>query len=477
MSMPTHEQVVSPPAMLGRRKSVQPLRHGGPAMAFAVAFVAVLAVALFQGAKPFYYDSLNYWMLGKTFSVHGNFSLLNFSSPLRGYLLYLIDHGLQGIAVAFGWGASTCAKIFNAFVFALIGAVLAPKLAEISWPERHWTMWRRLALVLLLLVFWSGFLNFPLSDFPALMMVLIALVSIACYPKPGWVLLSGIATGAAIDMRPAYVLLAPIVVVLAVWRYVELNKDTSIRRQALCSTLLVVGFLAVSLPQSLSAHRHYHTWSFVPGTAAHLESFQLTEGLGIQRVGGYVGAGHPPLMLYADPAGAALLNEQTGHTITGLGQYLHLVVDHPVTMGGVLGRHLINGLDQRYSTPYVEHLDTGSHRWLRLAGFLLIFLALLRVAWPAARRGLGSTRWRYPVALLLCCITTVPTAMETRFLLPIYLLSYILVLAPGWPNPIGAANMGVRRFLVPTVIISVCLVFMAVVWHVTSGASDHFHFG
>ena len=372
-------------------------------MAFVAAFLAVLAVALIQGAKPFYYDSLNYWMLGETFTVHGSFSLLISSSPLRGYLLPLIDHGLQGIAVAFGWRASTSAKIFNVFVFALIGAVLAPQLAEISWPEKRWGMWRRLALVLFLVVFWSGFLNFPLSDFPALMMVLIALVAIARYPKPGWVLLAGLATGAAIDMRPADELLAPIVVALGVWRYIELRKDIHVRRQALCLALLVTGFLAVSLPQSLSAHRYYDTWSFVPGTAAHLESLQLTAGLRVQRVGGYVGVGHPPLMEYEDPAGAALLNEQTGHTITGLGQYFHLIVSHPLTMGGVFVRHLINGLDQRYSTPYVEHLDTGSHRWLRLAGFLLVFLALLRMVWPAARRGLGSARWRYPAALLLCC--------------------------------------------------------------------------
>ncbi|HEY4810622.1 MAG TPA: hypothetical protein VIH71_06135, partial [Solirubrobacteraceae bacterium] len=101
--------------------------------------IGVLAIALLQGAKPFYYDSLNYWMLGKSFTLHGKFSLLNFSDPLRGYLLPLIDHGLQGVAAAFRWRASTAAKIFNAFALALIGAVLAPRLAEMSWPEQRWS--------------------------------------------------------------------------------------------------------------------------------------------------------------------------------------------------------------------------------------------------------------------------------------------------------------------------------------------------
>ena len=103
-----------------------------------------------------------------------------------------------------------------------------------------------------------------------------------------------------------------------------------------------------------------------------------------------------------------------GQTVKGTGQWLGLVVSHPVTMAGVFVRHLINGLDQRYDTPYVAHLDTGSQRWLRFAGFLLIFLALVRVLWGAARRRLGPARWRYIVVFALCCATSIPSAVETR---------------------------------------------------------------
>jgi hypothetical protein len=163
--------------------------------------------------------------------------------------------------------------------------------------------------------------------------------------------------------------------------------------------------------------------------------------------------------------------------ITGLGQYLGLVVAHPVTMGGVFARHVINGLDQRYTTPYVEHLETGSHRWLRLAGFLLVFLGLLRVLWPDARRSLGVARWRYPVALLLCCLTAVPSAMEPRYMLPVYLLSNLLVLAPGWPNPIDITAVGVRRFRRLATIAVAYALFMTVIWHVVSEASNHPYFG
>lgn len=448
--------------------------------AFVLAFALTLAVALLQGPKDFYYDAGEYWTLGKTFTQHGHFSLLNFNSPLRGYLLPLINEGLRDIGKALTWSQSVMAKLSNVLAFALIGAVLAPRLAEMGWPTRPFSVARRLALVALLIVFWSGYLNFPLSDFPALATALLALVAVARPETPGWMLLAGFACGAAIDMRPSYLLLAPIIVVLVAWAWFDNRgvEHASGARRTLCACLLVLGFVVVSLPQSLSSHRHYNTASFIPGEAFHLTDVQLTDGLLFQRFSAYIGPGHrPPEMLYIDEAGQRLLREKKDGKIDGTGQYLGLIVNHPLTMAGVFARHIINGFDQRYTTPYIEHLDTGSHRWLRIAGFLLVFLALVRVAWPAARRSLGPARWRYPVAFLLCCLTSIPSQMETRYLLPAYLLSYILVVMPGWPNPVGASQLGLRRFRTLAIIIVALLIFMAVVIHVTSAASSHLQFG
>jgi hypothetical protein len=448
------------------------------ALAFAFAFVGALVVALLQSRKPFYFDSGYYWMLGETFVRHSDFSLLNFASPLRGYLPPLIDHALQGLADGFGWSGSTSVKIFNAFLFASIGAILAPRLAMIAWPDQHWGVGRRVLLVALLVGFWSGFLNFPLSDFPALAAVLLAFVAVAHPDSPRWTLLAGIATGAAIDTRPAYVLLAPLVLILLGWSWFEQRDREQLvsGRHAICLALAIVGFAVVSLPQSLVSHRYFRTWSFIPGTAAHLESLQLTEGMNLQLVEGFVGPGHPPLMRYEDPAGVRVLAGEQRHVITGLGQYVGVVARNPLVMAGLFARHLINGLDERYSTPYIEHLDTGSHRWMRLTGFLLAFLALLRVVWPAARRTLGSSRYRYPVALLLTCATSVPSAMETRFLLPINLLIYILLLAPGWPSPLVQGAVGWRRYRTLALIALACVPFMLAVWAVASATSSHLRF-
>jgi hypothetical protein len=451
-----------------------------PLIALAIALAVTSTVALvLEPPEPFYYDSGGYWTLGNFFTVHGHFSLLNFDSPLRGYFMPLIYHGLDLVVNAFKWSASSVVKVFNALIFSLIGAVLGPKLAELTWPGQRWGVLRRLALVALLLLFWSGFLPFPLTDFPALAMSMLALICVSRSNSPAWMLVAGLSTAATINMRPSYVLILPIVVVLVFWAWFERHRtgQVSIKRGGLCVGLLIVGFLAVSVPQSLSMHRHFGTWDFVPGAPAHLSTLQLTEGMKLQRYETYVSPGHTPQIRYEDNAGTRLLLEQKNGVIGSTRQYLQLIVSHPLVMGNLFLHHVINGLDQRYATLYVKHLDKGSHRWFRAIGFLLIFLMLLRVLWPAARRRLGVALWRYPTGLALCCLTVVPSAVETRYMLPVYLLSYMLILEAGWPNPLGPKNVGLRRFRTPVAIVVSYATFMVIVVLVTSNASSNLHFG
>ena len=87
-------------------------------------------------------------------SPHGSFSLLNFSSATRGYLLPLVNHGLQNIAADLTWTSSSIVKLANALTFALIGAVLGPALIKTVWPQQpSWGLGRRLVLTALLVVF------------------------------------------------------------------------------------------------------------------------------------------------------------------------------------------------------------------------------------------------------------------------------------------------------------------------------------
>lgn len=441
-------------------------------VAFVVVFAAALAIGLLQGERTFYGDSGQYWELAQLFGREGHFSLLNFDSPLRGYALPLMLYVVRSLAADVQLGAWSAAVLFNVVLYTLIGVVLGPRLAEVIWPERRWNAWRRIALAAALLVFWGGDLNYPLTDVPGLAMALLTLVAIARVDTPGWMFLAGLAGALSLDLRPAYVPFIPmlLVVIGLSWFEQRGRPHASTARRALCVTLFLAGFVLASLPQSLTTDRYYKSWSFIPGTVLNLELSKLTEGMEYQRYDSYDGTAGAGKLVYPDATSLRLLEEQPGAKITSLGQYLGLIASHPQIMIPMFARRLIDGLDTRYNTVYVEHVDGEGRLWLRLAGFLFVFLALARVLWPRARRQLGRARWRYAVALLLCGATSVTTEVETRFVLPICLLSYAVVLAPGWPNPIEAGVAGVRRYRTLGVLVLAYAVFMLLIWHVVSAA-------
>lgn len=301
--------------------------------AFGVAFAAALTIALLHGEKPFYYDAGHYWELGDSFVVDGDFSLLNFDSPLRGYLLALIYHGLAGVADGLTWSPSSVVKIFNAAIVAAISTVLAPSLARLAWPELTWGFWRRLGLAALVLVFWRSYMSFPLSDFPALAAVMLALVAVGRAEAPGWMLVAGASSAAAINMRPAYILVVPAVVgLLAIaWWKARAAPRRSTARGLLGVAALLVGFAAISLPQSLATDRHHDSSSFVPGAVADLSSLQFTAGLTLQRYETFVGSDRPGgRMMYFDPTGQRILQSRDDAVVDDAGEYARIVVSHPI---------------------------------------------------------------------------------------------------------------------------------------------------
>jgi hypothetical protein len=451
-----------------------PRRPSSAMLALGIAFAGILTIAMLQGEKPFYGDSGEYWKLGSTFTVNGHFSLLNFSSQTRGYALPLITHALQALASTLAWTSSSLAKLFNVLVFALIGVVLGPALFRTVWPEQtSWGLMRRLVLTAIIAVFWSGFLNFPLSDFPALAMGMLALIAVARADSPGWMLVAGIALALAVNTRTAYLPLLPATVGLVAWTWWEQRgaQHASIGHRALCAGLLLVAFAAVSLPQSLSAHRYYRIWSFVPGaTAANPAREFFNSGLKIQSFDTYLGHGFGVALVSTYPPGEQLQNEQPHRAIWNMGQYLGLFASDPLVMGDLFTRHIVNGLDPLYSTPYIENLHNLGRVWGRIAGFLLLFIALLRLLWPTARRRLGRGRLRYLAALSLCCVTTLPLATERRYMLPVYLVGYILALTPGWPSPIAASGAGLHRYRTAATIAVAFLVYALAIWSLTSEA-------
>jgi hypothetical protein len=442
---------------------------------FAIVFFAGLVVGLIQGTKPFYADSGDYWHLAKTFTNHGSFSLLHFEyTGLRGYALPLTYFVLRGIGNLFVQSRGAEVVVFNAALIALLSGTLAPRLAKIVWPQHRWGLPQALALGALFLIFWSGYLSFPLSDLPALVAATVAVIAVSRTDSPLWLGLAGAAAAYALDARPAYLLLVPLIGLIALrnWWTRDPAPPPSMGRRALCAVAFVTGLAIVSVPQSIVSNHAGEGFSPIPG-GGELAGLQYTEGLKLQRYETFVEGRDIHRMEYDDPNTASILDEFADGTISNTPQYLEIIAKHPATMAEVFLRHAVNGFDDRYSTPYVENVDPPGRIVFRVLGFVLVFLAGFRIFWPRGRRSLGPARWRYPTALLACCLTSLPSAVETRFMLPAFVLAVMVVVAPGWPNPLEDRKSGVRRYRTIAVGMVAAVIWLFVVVAITRSATDN----
>jgi hypothetical protein len=151
---------------------------------------------------------------------------------------------------------------------------------------------------------------------------------------------------------------------------------------------------------------------------------QLSWGLSMQKYETSIAADYPKAqMVFEDNRGKALFASTGLAEFTDFGQYMHMCMGRPWRATGVFLRHLFNGLDVQYPTPYVRDVfvPTWPLAWLNYTLIWGGLLVLLAHRWQRPVAG-----WLRPglvlTALLLPCLAVLPTAIECRFMLPLHLL-------------------------------------------------------
>ena len=318
--------------------SAQDYSRGHPALvAFAIILVASLVVAAIQGSKEFWWDSHGYWEFSEGFNHAGTFSFSHYTyDGLRGYALPLTYYGLHHGALHLGIGPGTDVNVFNAVLFALLGAVLAPALAAIAWPERRWGLVPRLALGALLLIFWSGYLSYPLSDFPALFAGVLALVAVSRVGSPAWLALAGLAAGYAINTRPAYLLLTPLLILSVFgwsWWRQRGRIPAGTGRRALSVVALVAGLARRHRPPVDLRTPGERQLQAVAGRR-RLAGLQYSAGLKMQRPKPAPPSGRGRLMEHMEPSTVPIRRRPAERRVKDTGKYLEIIAENPVTMAG-----------------------------------------------------------------------------------------------------------------------------------------------
>lgn len=369
------------------------------------------------------FDAGEYWGLAATFFKPGlHFSLLNYAAPLRGYLGPLLLVPARALCYATGWPAVAGAQLLGAgWAAVLFGAAGPAAWAAATGRALRGGVW--LLAVALGFGFWRDYFSFTLLDAPALALLLLALVALA---RPGWrwVALGGLLLAAALNLRPIYLASVPGALGWLGWRTRGAARGPAARQWL----ALGAGAALLLLPQAAINYQHFGRATplvlATDGGRLPLYLKKLNWGTPYQRYESSIDRAHWGSVIFADPAGIRLLRAAPGGMFGGYGQYVEFVVHHPLAMGTRYARHLFNGLDVWYPTPYPRRLYPLGPGPLQLLNYAVLALGAARLGrlrrkkLPARGPGAGWALLALglPVALVL------PTLVECRYFLPLHLL-------------------------------------------------------
>ena len=394
-----------------------------------VVFVLYTAYLPLSGYTPgqFRFDAAEYWELSLKFTQQGHFSLLSFDEPLRGYLGPLLILPARVLCHVTGWSMLAGARVLGVGWAALLFGLAIPQLwARVAARPLSAARWGVMAG--LGFIFWRDYFNFTLSDMPALTLLLLGLAALG---RRGWAWagVAGLLLAGAINIRPIYVASVP----GCLWLLSA--KPLPAKQQWLCAASLVAGAALVLWPQWLINQRHFrqHTPLVLAGLPGSRPLYlkQLAWGTRFQRYESSLIPESPRSLVYADPDGQLALANEPGHSFVSYGQYLEFAFQQPVAVGLRYLRHLFNGLDIRYPTPYPTQVHPPGQAALRLLNYALLGLGVclgLAALRRAYRRKFAdpapfAAQAAVLVALLLPCLLVLPTLMECRFLFPLHLLT------------------------------------------------------
>lgn len=387
-------------------------------IAFVLFAVVLLIVNWAADVVRFPFDSGLYWALSKP-------ALLGaFPDTIRGYLwpyLLMPIHALER------WTTSDSHWAWRVISSLAYSALFTGPVAEffrrcfggrLSVARRSWP-------ALLTLAIFPGLFLYPLSDLPAVLLLICALRLADSRHSTRWMLAcacSGGLVAAAYNTRTIYMLaFVPMLALVPLFFF----RGQPLRIRALALLAFLAGAAIVSIPQAAINKRLHGVASPLVSTSASGKSLmasQLYWGVTLQRYETSLRSDVPAASLfYTDPAGIAF-NARNPDYLTDqtIPRYAQAVISHPLFFLGLYGRHLVNGIDVRDGMVYTEQMSRDK----TLRSLLCLTLFSLCTFVLCMRESRDWKEWGYLTPLLLVVVCILPGAIETRFFMPLYLILF-----------------------------------------------------
>lgn len=387
-------------------------------LSFATVFMLSFLLHRVVDVSLYLFDSGLYWSLSAP-SV-----IVDFPEVARGYFFPLLLAPVHALADVVGDNG----RIVFQFAFSAIYAyLLTGPIANFFLKTFGGTLSfiRRTVFALLTIAVFPGLFLFPLSDLPALILLIVgvALASRANYKFwLCWLFLSGAAVSAAYNIRTIYLFAAITLFFVVVFVFM---RSRPWRSRALGIFVFLLGSLIVAAPQMAINKRIHGTATpiviaMVKGKP--LMAQQLYWGIVVQRYETYAGEDSPSAgLFYRDPAGIALRDlDQLSFSDPNIRDYLSIVLRHPVEFLGIYGRHFVNGLDVRDGIVYAKSPSVNKS-FVSFLCFCVLFFCVLIYCLRAGKRWIEMA---YLTPILIPVLTILPGAVETRFFVPVYMVLF-----------------------------------------------------
>lgn len=409
-----------------------------------IAFIIFFLNLWMLGRHEFVYDSVGYWEFRKSFIKNGGFQITNFNSSVRGYLLPLILLAISKVGhIVFGDQGELLLIVCESLVYSSFLTLLIPKLFQLIF-HRGVGYLSVLLFSLLMIYFWRGYFYYPLTDIPAFIFSCLAVYFILRHFEVWWGgFMAGIFLSGAGSIRPSYQIIIIPMVFWIIYFYVYQRK-LSLRQIIVQLSILFIGIVFVYIPQAMVNISNFGIMSpFVQtqrDSGTDLFTQQLIWGIGMQKYETNIGKNYPSAsVVFFDKQGEGILfnlglkslmfdatrKVSPGNPVT-LREYLNIALKYPIEFVCIYLRHLFNGLDVRYDTPYVTNIFSSAYL-RQLVNYSIWFLVLSFMIMK-----LGSAKKSLPkitLLIILClpALLSIPSAVEVRFMFPLHVLCYVVV--------------------------------------------------
>lgn len=370
-----------------------------------------------------YGDASQYWQLSikfyKTFSHTEHFSFYNFNDATRGYLFPLTLFPAYIFCYLTKVPPAFLTKAMGVFWATLLFAWVLPAF----WQNLTGRPYRQsMVSFVLMLGFvawsWGNYFAYPITDFPAITLFLLALLCLRFKTLGAW-LLAGIAFAAVLNFRPIYLAATPGVALLIAHQVHQARKTVFLRLSG-----FIIGICFIFLPQFLINTHNFHSYSpLVLGrhdTHTSMYQWHLAWGMRVQKFESVIVSDpqHIKLIVTKDPLGEQLLREATGgNPFNSTQQYALFVLKHPVDFSTLFARHLFYNLIIKYPVAYLLNTDTKGTLFL-IVNFSTLFFGIIMLKRVRAKPNVLFQL----IALLLVVAAALPLVGEPRFVMPLHLL-------------------------------------------------------